>query len=173
MNVRAGFIGAMLSFGTATAASSAEIEPGTGSSVFLGTTPTNPVAGQPFTVDVFNGPCESLYTDASDLTLDSFVGNVVTLNLAGLPDDSCSQAEATLHYPYPGIAAPGVYRVRVNMVVVDFPGLQGEFLGGRDVVVVASSGPGRRVRVPALGEKGLLAAMAVVTLMARFAHSKR
>jgi hypothetical protein len=58
------------------------------------------------------------------------------------------------------------------MVVTDFPDLQGEYLGGRNVVVVASPAPARVARVPALGRSSLIAAMAGTVLAAWFAKRR-
>ena len=164
MNARALFL-CIVAGSIPRCAAAIETEPGTGSSVFLGTTPTTPIAGQPFQIDLFNGPCESLLVQPEHLTLQSVVGNTLTLNLRGLPDEACSQPEATVHVAFAGIAVPGIYRVRIEMVT-DVPGLQGEFLGGRDVVVVAPAGGRATQAIPALGVGGSLSGLALLLLLA-------
>lgn len=115
----------------------AQEDPTREASAFLrGTAPANPIAGQPFVLNVFSGACEFLSDVRTGAYIRSIVGNTVTIYIDGTPDLACSFPTGERQYDLPGIPVSGDYRFRV-FFVPSIPGGESVSIGTRNVAVVA------------------------------------
>ena len=68
----------------------AQDEPDNGRGLFHGITPDNPAAGQPFVLNVHQGPCELLSEDPNSATILPLNGNVLTVRITGFTTLFCN-----------------------------------------------------------------------------------
>ena len=127
------------------------------SSFWRGITPENPIAGQPFVLNIFSGECEFLTEARTGAFIQSIVGNTVNIYVDGVPNLACSWTTGERQYDLPGIPNEGQYQLRV-FFVPSGPGQESESIGTRNVTVVAAPGQftSSPVVVPTMNSIGLL-----------------
>jgi len=137
---------------------SAQSDPSQETSAFWrGTTPDNPVAGQPFVLNIFSSGCEFLAEARTGAYIRSIVGNMVTIYVDGICDLGCSMPTGKRQYDLPGIPTEGQYQFQV-FFFPSGPGQESASIGTRNVTVVAAQGQftSSPVVVPTMHRIGLL-----------------
>jgi hypothetical protein len=137
--------------------------------IFQNVTPAQPVAGEPFLVNVSQGPCESLDQDPQSATAITLPDGTIRLFVPALIDINCTGAVASRQYLAAGFLAPGERRLEVYIQSLT-PGEPADPIGLQILTVVAAAAP--RV-VPMLGNLGLAGFVVALTLIGLSGHRPR